>query len=91
MLDYHINLIFRAPFLDTAPRLRDTMNLLQNVGSPWFYLIEIALDYGAGLPYIPQYRKTNAVGGCDESAQSVMQDPLCARALPYQIRQGEER
>ena len=36
------------------------------------------------LPYIAQYRKTNAVGRCDESAQSVMQDPLCARALPYQ-------
>jgi hypothetical protein len=62
----------------------DATNPLQNVGSPWRYPIEIALDYGAALPYIAHYRNTNAVGRCDESAQSVMQDPLCARALPYQ-------
>jgi hypothetical protein len=69
MLDYHIN---------------PTPNPLQNVGSPWRYPIEIKLDYGAALPYIAQYRKTNAVGRCDESAQIAVQDPLCARALPYQ-------
>ena len=79
MLDYHIN-----------GQIGNTTHRLQNVGSRSRHPLEITLDYAASLPYIAQY-KNHMVGRCDESAQSVMQDPLCARALPHLIPQGEER
>src|SRR5262245_36901623 len=41
-------------------------------------------------PILPSTETRNAVGRCDESAQSVVTRSLCARALPYPIPQGED-